>query len=64
MAKIVVRCSPNGTVKVEADGVVGSSCQNITKPLIDALGSEGDSSMKPEFYESVEQQQQQGQNQW
>ena len=54
MAEIEVIVSKEGIITVEALGVVGASCTDLTKALEDALGSVESRSCKTEFYEQAE----------
>ena len=54
MAEIVIVVSADGTVTVEALGVVGASCLDLTRALEEALGSVENRSCKTEYYEQVE----------
>ena len=54
MAEIQIVVSLDGTVTVEALGVVGASCTDLTKALEDALGTVESRSCKVEFYEQAE----------
>jgi len=56
--RVLVTIGCTGKVTVEADGVTGSGCEALTKPLVDLFGS-GERERKPEYYEQAEQQQQQ-----
>lgn len=52
--KVEVVIGPDGTVKVEVDGVQGSSCQLHTGALIRALGGDVvEDVKKPEFYQTT-----------
>jgi acylphosphatase len=61
MQQVIVNISPDGEVKVEAAGVAGSGCQQLTKAIEDALGRATADVKKPEFYQSQVQQQAAGQ---
>ena len=54
MPEIEIVVSLDGTVTVEALGVVGASCLDLTRALEDALGSVESRSCKGEFYEQAE----------
>ena len=54
MPEIEIVVSKDGTVTVEAKGVVGASCLDLTKALEVALGSVESRSCKTEFYEQAE----------
>lgn len=50
MKKIKITLRKDGTQKVEALGVVGESCLELTKALENRLGVEaGERTLKPEF---------------
>ena len=53
MAEIEIVVSADGTVTVEALGVVGPGCTELTRALEQALGEVESRSCKTEFYESV-----------
>lgn len=53
MAEIEIIVSPDGTVTVEAMGVVGPGCQDLTRAIEDALGTVESRQCKVEYYESV-----------
>jgi len=54
--KIIVKIGPDGKVKLEVQGMVGSSCMSVTEALEKALagGSEAgiERDFKPEFFET------------
>lgn len=52
--KVVIE---NGKAKVEVDGCVDDSCQQITEAIEKALGTCKDKQFKPEAYQSGGQQQ-------
>lgn len=54
MPEIEIVVSADGTVTVEALGVIGASCTDLTKAIEDALGSVESRSCKVEFYEQAE----------
>ena len=54
MPEIEITVSADGQVQIEALGVVGASCTDLTKALEDALGSVESRSCKTEFYEQAE----------
>lgn len=47
---VVVRISPGGEVRIEADGYTGSSCEEATRYLEEALGTASGRTRKAEFY--------------
>jgi hypothetical protein len=52
--EIEVVISKDGTITVEAIGVVGAGCMDLTRSLEQALGSVESRSCKTEFYEQAE----------
>ena len=58
MTKILIVVSADGTVTVEALGVVGASCLDLTRALEEALGSVESRSCKTAFFEQAEAGQQ------
>jgi len=54
VAEIEIIVSKDGTVTVEAKGVVGASCMDLTGAIEEALGSVESRSCKTEFYEQAE----------
>lgn len=54
--KIEVTVSPKGEVTVKVNGVQGKSCQDLTRPLEQALGKTTGDSKTPEFYQQGNQQ--------
>ena len=57
-AEIEIVVSADGTVTVEAKGVVGTGCLDLTRALEEALGSVESRSCKVDFYEQAEAGQQ------
>ena len=55
MAEIEIIVSPDGIVTVEALGVVGASCTDLTRALEEALGTVESRECKVEYFESVTQ---------
>lgn len=53
---IVTIAKKGGTTTVEAQGIVGSSCQDVTQRLQDALGTTTNVEYTGEFYEVDEKQ--------
>ena len=47
---IEVSVSPTGAITIEADGYTGSSCEDATRFLEEALGLPGKRTRKAEFY--------------
>ncbi|MEQ8786546.1 MAG: DUF2997 domain-containing protein [Pirellulaceae bacterium] len=56
--QIVVNISVEGDAVVEAQGIVGSGCKDLTRDIERALGVVKSDERKPEFYRSAPQQQQ------
>jgi hypothetical protein len=48
---IEVTVSPTGEIKIEAEGYTGSSCEEATRFLEEALGLPGKRTRKTEFYQ-------------
>ncbi|HQA51097.1 MAG TPA: DUF2997 domain-containing protein [Syntrophomonadaceae bacterium] len=51
MQKIIVTISPEGKIKVEAEGYTGNSCEEATK-FLKSLGTVTEENKKPEYYET------------
>lgn len=51
--QVIVDVSPEGDVKVEAKGVVGSGCQKLTEAIERAIGTTTKDQKKPEFHQSA-----------
>ena len=49
--KVIVKLGKDGSVKVEAEGFVGSSCEDATKFIDDIFGKPTDKKLKPEYYQ-------------
>ena len=58
MPEIEVTVSADGQVQIEALGVVGASCLDLTRALEEALGSVESRSCKTEYFEQAEAGQQ------
>lgn len=54
MAEVIVDFFPDGTVKVEAVGFSGNSCEEATA-FLKGLGTEVEKDYKPEYYDEVEE---------
>ena len=54
MAEIQVVVAADGTVTIEALGVTGASCTDLTRALEEALGTVESRSCKVEFYEETQ----------
>lgn len=52
--EIRITISPTGEVKVDVNGVIGTSCQDITRALQEALGVEIESQVKPQMYQELD----------
>jgi Protein of unknown function (DUF2997) len=50
--EIEITVKPDGTVTVEAIGVVGSGCQQLTRAIEQALGTTTADQKKPEFMQT------------
>jgi hypothetical protein len=53
MKEIEIRIGPDGKVKINVTGVKGSSCQDLTKTIEDALGIVENTQPTEEFYQEV-----------
>lgn len=51
MKKVITRITPKGEVTVEVEGVVGDSCQGLTKELLEKLGKVKEETLLPEYFE-------------
>jgi hypothetical protein len=54
MAEVVFIITPKGEIKIEVDGVVGPTCEDITRAYEDALGVRVDINHKPAFYSELD----------
>lgn len=59
--EVVIDIDPTGKVKIEVNGAAGTSCENLTRGIEQALGSVESHELKPEYYKPVQQQQRVGQ---
>jgi hypothetical protein len=50
MSEIKIVISPDGTTKLDVEGMQGQACANATQHLELVLGGQGKRSEKPEFY--------------
>lgn len=50
MKTIQIIVSPKGESRVETNGFNGSSCQNASRFIEQALGKQASEKLKPEFY--------------
>jgi len=57
--RVIVTVGPTGEITVEADGVVGSGCGELTKAFRDGLGEQTSDRKKPEYYKRADQANQQ-----
>lgn len=53
--RVVVAVSPLGTVKIDAQGFVGNSCENATKAFEEVFAGNTSRDYKPEYYEADEE---------
>jgi acylphosphatase len=49
--KIIVKLLPDGSIKVEAEGYTGSTCEEATR-FLEQLGAVSGENKKPEYYET------------
>jgi hypothetical protein len=54
---IQIIVSPTGQTKIETSGFTGSSCQDATRMLEQALGAKQDEQLTGEYYEATNDQQ-------
>ena len=54
MGEIIIDFFPNGTVKVEAVGYKGTSCEEATA-FLKSLGTEVEKEYKPEYFDTAEE---------
>jgi hypothetical protein len=54
VAEIEIVVSKDGTVTVEAKGVIGASCTELTRALEDAIGTVESRACKVEYFEAAE----------
>ena len=53
MKIIKVEIAKDGSsTKIEVDGIAGASCEDVTKNLIEALGTAQSSEKTPDFFQS------------
>lgn len=63
MSKIIqVVVSPAGETKIETSGFTGSSCQDATRALEQALGAKTAETLTGEYYAATDEQQVENQN--
>jgi hypothetical protein len=55
MQTITITVSPDGTPKIEVNGVKGQSCKDVTKAVEKALGTVSTDKDTPEMYERPQQ---------
>ena len=53
--QIIVEVAEDGSIKIDAHGFSGASCEKATKFLEDALGTAGGRTRKPEYTQDVRQ---------
>lgn len=56
MKTITFEVSPQGKIRVEADGFQGPECEEEIRKLIQNLGTVTSVEAKPEYYNSVKQE--------
>lgn len=61
MKTIEITVSPTGETKIETKGFTGSSCQQASKFIEEALGQKLSEKLTTEFYQPVSQEQKQQQ---
>ena len=54
---IEIIVAPNGQLRVETKGFVGSECRDASRFIEKALGQQADEILKAEFHQSAENQQ-------
>lgn len=54
---IQIIVSPTGETKIETSGFTGSSCQDATRALEQALGAATNEQLTAEYYETANEQQ-------
>jgi hypothetical protein len=59
---IQVVVSPKGETKIETFGFTGSSCQDATRALEQALGAKTEETLTGEYYTTANEQQIEAQN--
>jgi hypothetical protein len=59
VAEAIVTISEDGSVTVEAKGVVGQGCQALTKAIENAIGQTTGDVKKPEYFQQAGQANQQ-----
>lgn len=52
MQQVVVNIDAEGNVQVEAQGVRGAGCQQLTRAIEQAIGQTTGDRKKPEFYQA------------
>lgn len=55
MPQIIVKVSPLGDTKIEAEGFTGTACTEATEALELALAGKKNTDHKPEYFESAGQ---------
>ena len=59
MKRIEILIDPQGTIRVQTFGFAGSTCQDATKALEEALGQKLSDQTTPEFYQELSAQESQ-----
>lgn len=54
MKRVIVKLNTDGTIKVEAEGYTGSTCEQATA-FLENLGIVGGEEKKSEYYDTQEQ---------
>jgi hypothetical protein len=54
MPQVIVDIDPTGNSTIEAQGVTGSSCQDLTRNIERALGKTTGDVKKPEFHQTTQ----------
>jgi acylphosphatase len=52
MEKIIVKLLPDGSIKIEAEGYTGNTCQEATR-FLERIGTVSGENIKPEYYETL-----------
>ena len=52
MQQVTVTIDPDGATSVEVEGVVGSSCEDLTRELEAALGTVSERTHKAEYHQT------------
>ena len=57
--QLVIDIDPDGTIRIDAQGFSGPSCEEATRAIEEALGQVTTVTHKPAFYAKAEQRQSQ-----